>query len=828
MKQALVPFVSAAMLAILAASSQGQKAPDVGYIFPPGGKAGTTVEVRIGGYDWTPDMEFFVLDNRIQLIPTGPPGPILIPPPPYWFGAKGRIVASPLPREMPARLVLPPNFPPGPVHWQAANANGGTSMGVFIVSNGPEVVEELPGLNVAKEGDRGGAGTAQLLTSLPMTVSGRLMKIEEVDRYRFVAPPKDGPITCDLMARRLGAKFLGVLEVRDRDGRVVADAAGTNGMDPSLTFAAKANAEYVVNIHDVDFGGDRSYVYRLTVTPGPRVVGALPAAGKRGETREVEFVGIGLATGAMKLESVKRQVTFPADAAARSFDYRLETPLGSAPPFMLLLSDLPESVEFPRQYKKADKLQLPAGVTGVLDQADAVDHYLCDWKKGEVWSLSLEARRIGSPLDVALALFGPDGKELARNDDLPETTDAGLEFVVPADGPYRIAVSDSAGKSGSRSAIYHLTVRPVANDFALQLALQRVSVPIGGKFDLAVKAVRKGDCKGPINLTVKGLPAGVSVAPNLVIPADKVDFVISLQAAKDAVPNAALVSVEGSTIAVPSGSPGSKLPNTGAITITRPALARTAVNHSARSPEENQVPSILVAAALKPLFKGRPVDQDTGRKVHRGTTFPADVIIERLDGFQGEIVLQMAAQQSYQVQGISGGDVVVPPGSERAIYPCFMPEWLETSRTSRMGMIAVAKVPDARGKARYMVNEITGFVTMTMEGALLKVSSEDHDLFATAGQPFEVRIKVSRLAKLSEPVQLELRPPDELAGRLKAEAVTVPVGKESAVVRITPAADLRGVHTFTIRGTALQDGKYPAISEASVTVELRPVGQAPR
>jgi hypothetical protein len=222
------------------------------------------------------------------------------------------------------------------------------------------------------------------------------------------------------------------------------------------------------------------------------------------------------------------------------------------------------------------------------------------------------------------------------------------------------------------------------------------------------------------------------------------------------------------------------------------------------------------------------VDQDTGRKVHRGSTFPAEVIVERLEGFQGEIVLQMAAQQSYQVQGITGGDVIVPPGVEKTIYPCFMPEWLETSRTSRMGMIGVAKVADPKGKVRYAVNEITGFITMTMEGALLKLSAEDHELTVAEGQPFDVRLKISRLTKLPEPVRLELRLPEELAGQFKTEPMTVGVDKEAAVFCITPAANLRGLHTFTIRATALQDGKYPAISETSVAVEFLPAGAVPR
>jgi hypothetical protein len=117
---------------------------------------------------------------------------------------------------------------------------------------------------------------------------------------------------------------------------------------------------------------------------------------------------------------------------------------------------------------------------------------------------------------------------------------------------------------------------------------------------------------------------------------------------------------------------------------------------------------------------------------------------------------------------------------------------------------------------------------MTIEGALLKVSAEDNDLTVPAGKPFDVRLQVSRLSKLAEPVRLELRLTEGLTGKLKAKPVTVPVKKEKVVFLITPAADLRGLHTITIRATALQDGKYPAISEATVAVELAPAGTGSR
>src|SRR5205823_3443815 len=195
------------------------KAPEAGYIYPSGGKAGTTVNVQVAGFDWTPDLQFFFSDPRIKLELLGPPGPILVAPPPYWFGPKAYVTALPMPREIPARLTLTADLPPGPIRWQVANANGGSAgAGVFWVGNGPEATED----EKAREPQR--------LSSLPVTVNGRLWKIEEIDRYRFRAA-RTGPVACELFARRLGANLNGVLEVRDAADRLVADVADTEGMD---------------------------------------------------------------------------------------------------------------------------------------------------------------------------------------------------------------------------------------------------------------------------------------------------------------------------------------------------------------------------------------------------------------------------------------------------------------------------------------------------------------------------------------------------------------------------------------------------------------------
>ncbi len=788
-------------VSLLAAPAAAQRAPEAGYVFPPGGKAGATVEVHLGGYDWTPDMDFFTLDPRVQLVAGGPPGPILIPPPPYWFGAKGRLPALPLPREVPARFVIPADMPPGPVYWQAANANGGTATGVFIVGAGQELIEE--------ENRR----LPQVIPSLPATVSGRILKNEEVDRFRFTAP-KAGPVTCELTARRIGSGLQGVIEIRDAAGKLLAETVDAEGLDTTVTFIAAAGSEYQLAVRDIDHAGDRSYVYRLAITPGPRVLAALPTGLRRGETRDVEFIGIGLATGADKLESLVRQVTAPADPNLAAFSYSLDTPAGVAPAFALLVGDQAEIVEPAPAGNMPSKLVVPIAVTGRLDGPLFVDRYSWDAKQGERWTIALDARRINSPLDVALSLRGPDGKELAANDDLPGVTDSGLEFVVPADGCYELVVSDVSGRGPPQAAPFRLSLARPAPDFTLEIP-QRLNVLIGETANWTVKAVRRGGWTGPIKLSITGLPAGLQAPAELVIPADKNELAVPIAAAADAVASAALVTVTGEA-------------QIDATTVTRRANAVTANNLAPRAPEENFVGQALVASVMKPRCKGRPVDQDTVRKARRGATFPAEVTVERLEGFTGPIVLKMASRQSYQVQGITGGEVIVPPGATQAVYPCFMPEWLETIRTSRMAMIATAEVPDPRGRVRHLVADMAGMITMTLEGTILTLSHAGGAQRAVIGSSFDVHVKISRATQLPEPVRLELRAPEELQGLLSAEPLVVLPQQSEAQFRISVAADERllGFQSFIVRGTALPSPDLPVVSEARIEVEFLPADAA--
>lgn len=228
------------LIALLSQVAAQNVRPQIGYTYPTGGRVGTTVDVQLGTYDWTPDMQVFVHNPLIELKLTGPASEFQMTPPPYWFGAKASLTQPPLAREVPARFSIPAEqpagaVPVGPVHWQAANANGGSNLGTFFVSNVEEFVEPEQHSDTIQ------------LPPLPLAISGRIHRITDSDTYSFTAQ-HSGLVTCRLHDR-IGQPFNGVLTVRDQNGQVVADAANTTGgAETVVMFQVISGSTYTVNI----------------------------------------------------------------------------------------------------------------------------------------------------------------------------------------------------------------------------------------------------------------------------------------------------------------------------------------------------------------------------------------------------------------------------------------------------------------------------------------------------------------------------------------------------------------------------------------------------
>ena len=791
---------SLTLSAVFDSAVLAQRAPEIGYIFPPVVRPGVENPLTIGAYDWTPDVDVFVFAGGAQLKLTGDLGPLMMPEPPYLTGTKA-YGPRPLPREISATLLLHDSIADGAVQCQVANANGTSEAATVIVSRGVEVLEDEPQIGV------------QALDALPVAISGRIARNEEVDRYRFRAVVT-GPVTCDLWAFRLGSRFNGVITVTDDEGNRVSDAVDTTDQDCQLTFAAEAGREYTVAIHEFEFRGHRSYVYRLVLNPSPRVLAALPAAGRRGETREVEFIY----DDGKAVRRVSRTVSFPSESGVESFLCTVDIGGGVLARHDLLVRDVPETVGLGSEGNDPLALEVPVGVTQVHGRKVGSDRYAFVAKKDERWRVEALAQRIGSPLDLVVVIVDNAGKEVARADDSHGTMDPEIEFVAPADGRYEIRVEDISGPSstalappGRAASIYRLGVtRPVA-DFALSVA-QRVNVVIGAKAEIAVSAVRSGGFVGPIAVTLHGLPPGITVPAETVIPSGESELKVPLTAADDAPSGAAVVSILGSA-----------------------RLGDVIAVRSARSTARSgrKLDSILVATTMKPRLRIWPIESDE-RTVHQGSTHLAPVGIARLEGFEGDVLVQMVSKQPSKFRrGFLGPDIRVPPEATSVLYPCFMPEGLETVDAYRMTLGGVVQVKDPKGRLRFLLSTFRNTVSIgiTIEGALLKLAREgdgaDKAVVASDGR-VTIPVRIFRSPKVRSGVTLELEPgtcPGSCA--FTADALDVPVDAEHVdfpvAVKSTGDECDHAEHDIILRATALAPARgIPEITDAMKSSPMAP------
>jgi len=772
--------------------------PRIGYVYPPGARAGTTVDVMIGGYDWTPDMDVFVHDPRVKIELVGPPGEFQMTPPPYWFGAKAGEAQPPVGRETPARITLPKDLPPGPVRFQVANANGGSASIAFDVSDALEIVEPEK------------AAGPIVVTALPAVVSGRLSRLTEVDEYRF-RTDRAGLTVCRL-DDRIGQPFNGVLTVVDAaTGRQIADDADTVGRGAVVRFTARADAEYVVRVNDLDHAGDRGFVYRLKIDQAPDVVTTLPGVVGRGAKSTVEVVGWGVKTGKPALESVTQIVNVPK-TAAETFRHAFDTPAGKAVA-VVAVGDASDTVEPASADAAKRKLTVPVRLTGAFDELDPalmqpVERFRLSAQKGDSYRLRVQSVEGAAPIDAALAIVGPDGVEIARNDDMAVgVVDPALDFKPAADGDYEIVVYDASGTPPSRALVYRLLVDDAATavDFSLTMP-EFFNVALGEQADLTIKSLRVGAWDEPIDVRFEGLPAGVTV-PDEPPPPPPPPPGTKPKAVRKPLPG----DIKKSLVAAADAAAGSSL-----VTVVATATVGD------RKVERRAGP-ILITAKMKHRAIVRSAVQDGGRLVNRGTTYPAEVFIDRYEGYEGPVTLMMSSTQARQRRGIGGPTIIVPPGIDRALYPVTMPEWLETSLTARQNLMAVVEVPDPKGNKRFVTGTMDGQIVMSIEGALLKTTHETQERRAAPGTVIEIPIKVSRTPKLPRSARLEVVADADEPDVFTAELIELSVKQSTAVVKVLISKDAKklGLRHIVIRATALQDGKWPAMSETQVPVILQ-------
>ncbi len=100
-------------------------------------------------------------------------------------------------------------------------------------------------------------------------------------------------------------------------------------------------------------------------------------------------------------------------------------------------------------FATAQEVEAGRTVQGSIGQALDVDVFKFTGKKGETWTLEIEAQRRGSVLDAVLTLHDAAGHILATADDSGASRDPSLQVTLPKDGTYLATVIDAHNSGGA-------------------------------------------------------------------------------------------------------------------------------------------------------------------------------------------------------------------------------------------------------------------------------------------------------------------------------------------------------------------------------------------
>lgn len=752
--------------------------PAVAYVFPAGGRRGAKVDFRIGG---------MYLHEGAALEMLGPgvaASPRIAPVETIWF--EGPIIPLPAsqqredyPQDYAGDVELAADAPLGLRYWRVSTSQGATPSLKFVVGDLPEVVErEIDGEPLPVPVD------------LPLTINGRIFPREDVDEWSFEA--KQGElIHAETTSARLGYPLRPRLLLLAADGRPLAEDFGSREGDACLSATIPADGRYRVRIHDVKFGGLQDHVYRLTLTKGPKAERAYPLGGRRGAAVTLELAGPGL-TGE------KVSAAIPADAP-ESYLAPLDAAWGQS--VRIETGDFAESLEAePNDARAAAPLiSCPAVCNGRIDAPGDKDCWALELRQGEIVEFDVRAARLGSPLDSVLVILDGDGNEVARADDQPNNqTDARLLFAAQRGDRYVVRVEERFASRGGAAFAYRLRVAPPHHGFRLMLASDALTLYRGGTAKLRITTERLGGYTGAINLSVAGLPAGVSVAP-AEIGSNQPQTEIVFTADQTAKIQAARLQIVGTA-----------------------EIDGQNRSHTAELPTprgEMPLDSVLLAVSMPTPFSVAGTYDITF--VPRGSVLKRNYTLER-NGFAGPLEVQLADRQTRHLQGVTGPKIAVPSDAAAFTYEVYLPPWIELGRTSRTLVMAVGAVTDADG-SRHTVsytsqNQNEQIVALVGPGEL-SLQCERNSLAARPGGAAEIALRVLRGKAISGPVKLELIVPPHVRG-IAANAVLVPAGADRGVIELRFDDEIGPLNMPVTARAVSQEAGRPIVAETKVELVL--------
>lgn len=458
-------------------------APRLLTTLPMGGQVGSTVEVTVHGENLENVTELLFSTPKITAKPVQ--------------GADGK------PVENKFLVTIAPDAPVGVHDARVLSRLGLSTARAFSVDTLAEVTRTAANNSI------------ETALKLPVnTICNATMTKRAFDYYSFEGK-KGQRVAVDCAATGIDSRLTPVVIIADAKGRDLL----VNRTGGVIDFTPPADGTYLVKVNDLTYQGGDRYFYRLALQ---EVAGDAPAPQQPATT----------AVGAV-----------------------------SWPPEGLAAQAKASETEPNNTVEEVQQVTLPLDIAGSFYPAADVDTYEFSAKKGEVWWVEVASARLGLPTDpfVLVQKVTQKGDEETLTDvaelydiaspvkvssngysyDGPPynagSPDVLGKFEVKEDGIHRIQVRDLFG--GTRNEpenVYRLLVRKAQPDFALatwavHMTLRNgdraafskpIALRAGAAMAFEVVVIRRDGFDGEIELSMEGLPPGVS-AGGLKIPAGK-------------------------------------------------------------------------------------------------------------------------------------------------------------------------------------------------------------------------------------------------------------------------------------------------------------------
>jgi len=354
------------------------------------------------------------------------------------------------------------------------------------------LLDPLPSAAAKQVGSRG-------LVAGPVGIDG---VVEAGASGRFTIRMQKGQrLTVDAWARRLGSPLDPVIRISGPDGRSLASADDSPGLDGDavLTILATSAGLHTVSITDVSHRGGPTFAYRLRLGHFEPVQLAYPFRITSGRDNTVELLG----------PRVSTTLTLPASTPPGLA--WVGGPAGTGGGRSLVCVEVVEGEVFYEREPNDGRLQatqLPTGgrLGGRFERPGDRDWYRVQLKKGQKLQVIGDTASVGAAGRLYMKLVDQQGRTIVE---VPPSvsTRTSLAHTSGSDLEAWLVVEELQRRGGPQYA-YQLDCRHAARGFSLECGLERLHASVGGKVAIKVTAVRR-DFKGAIELSVEGLGADV-------------------------------------------------------------------------------------------------------------------------------------------------------------------------------------------------------------------------------------------------------------------------------------------------------------------------------